>query len=124
MISCVYTYVYVCMCSVSWDWDDVKPERFFVGHNSFYTRCLHQTGTKISKIGLKQSCPLGRANYVPTGMKSERNRCKHISILDRYWFREKACAQELQKQYRILVQRMGCLQTTEVYCISGDRALI
>ena len=52
------------------------PGRFRFGHNSYYSRYLHETGTNIRQIGLKSSRLLDRADYFQTGMKSERYECK------------------------------------------------
>ena len=48
------------------------PERFRFDHNGFYSRHLHETETKIAQTGLKSSRLLDRADYVETGIKSER----------------------------------------------------
>ena len=53
-----------------------KSNRGDFGHNSFYSRYLHETETKIAQTGLKSSRLLDRADYVQTGMKSERDECK------------------------------------------------
>ena len=51
----------------------VRSQVLRFGHNSFYSRYLHGTETKIAQTGLKSFRLLDRADYVQTGMKSERD---------------------------------------------------
>ena len=53
---------------------EVKPGRFRFGHNSFYSRYLHETKTKTAQASLKSSRLLDRADYVQSGMIVNSNR--------------------------------------------------
>ena len=64
---------------------------------SFYSKCLHESRTKIAHTGLKSSRPLDQANYVQTGMKSKQDECKHKYISERSQFCKRACARATTK---------------------------
>jgi hypothetical protein len=58
----------------TWDRNKVKPGSFRYGQSIIYNRCLHETGTKITRTGLKSLFHLlDRANWLQTGMNSDRH---------------------------------------------------
>jgi hypothetical protein len=57
----------------TWDWNKVKPGSFHFSQSIIYNRCLHETGTKITRTGLKSFRLLDRANWLQTGMNSDRH---------------------------------------------------
>ena len=65
------------------DRNEVNPGAFRFGHSIIYNRCLHETGTKITQTGLKSFRLLDRADWLQTGMNSDRDECKHKYISDR-----------------------------------------
>ena len=46
------TNIEICVI-FAWDRNEIIPGRFCFGHNSFYSRYLHETGAKIAQTGLK-----------------------------------------------------------------------
>ena len=46
------TNIEICII-FAWDRNEIIPGRFCFGHNSFYSRYLHETGAKIAQTGLK-----------------------------------------------------------------------
>ena len=52
--------------------NEIVPGRFRFGRNSFFSRYLHETRTKIAQTDLKSSRLLDRVEYVQSGMKFVR----------------------------------------------------
>ena len=57
--------------------NDIGTHIVYFSHNGFYYRCLRSTKMKIAQVGLKSFPSLDWTDYVQTGVKWERDECKH-----------------------------------------------